>query len=171
MKTTGNWRTVLNRSCIVVIGVIVLVWAGSIWWQVQWIGKNNLYQFLIQGGCVVLRGPYLSSYPMTEYSDAHPVQALKPGWSFEKSRWPGVETFTVEDCLTPIETFTAIYTTQKAIAVWPLAIPPIVIVSIPPLRRKLAARRTAQLHQCPKCNYDRRGITQGSPCPECGTGG
>ncbi len=30
------------------------------------------------------------------------------------------------------------------------------------------ARRRARIDQCPKCNYDRRGIAAGVPSPECG---
>lgn len=147
----------------------MVIWVTSLWWQVQWMGKNNVYQFLIEGGCIVLRGPYLHSYMPAEFHDAHPVQIFDSGWVVRKSTFPGILTMTTEDCLSPIEPFTAIWTPQKAIAFWPLAIATLVAVAVPRIHQKLADMRTSKLFHCPKCKYDRRGIPASAPCPECNT--
>ncbi|HMN39846.1 MAG TPA: hypothetical protein PKE29_03310 [Phycisphaerales bacterium] len=36
-------------------------------------------------------------------------------------------------------------------------------------RFDILARRRERLNLCPKCNYDRVGLSPGAVCPECGT--
>jgi hypothetical protein len=38
-------------------------------------------------------------------------------------------------------------------------------------RRKVGAARRRPPGRCPGCNYDRAGLREGSPCPECGHAG
>jgi hypothetical protein len=49
-----------------------------------------------------------------------------------------------------------------------LGIQPVFISALALLTLRMFARR-ALPHECPACLYDRRGIPDASPCPECGT--
>ena len=127
--------------------LLVVVWVGSGWWGFLWMSPRRF-------GCVVWAGQIKAGHhtlvnPQPEFEFLHPPgETYHLYWSFS-----GGTSSTVGLAAFPI---------------WSLVLPSL-LVTAAARRLDTLARRRARAGLCPKCDYDRTGLTPTALCPECGT--
>jgi hypothetical protein len=94
-----------------------------------------------------------------------PGNRMLPGWAVNAGPFcPPVFWY----LYVPASRSTAFWIAGVVVPLWPLIVVaalPMTVISV----RERRARRRASCSLCPACGYDRRGIPEGAPCPECGT--
>ena len=123
--------------------VLLVVWVGSGWWNVQWVVSPRL-------GLGIAQGCFLRF--IDENYDF--VPGFSAGRNFAWSR------FHVEWLFVNRGPF-------LAIPLWPVIVLSLFATAFA-WRLDALARRRARAGFCPKCNYDRTGLAPGAVCPECG---
>lgn len=141
--------------------LVAVVWIGSIWYECS-LQDSAMppHRFVIGEGCIRyyhygfsdrVRVPPKAdlSFRQTMF---HTLQWL-PAWKFGG---PPILTPTAPTQLEMLD-----------VPLWPLA----PMLGVPYVVSFWSSRREAKRDRqrlCPKCNYDRRGLTPDAPCPECG---
>ena len=156
MKPHPKLRKTIKWGGAAVTVLLVVVWVGSIWWDVSWGSRRNGFGDVGAGGFGIL------------YHSAKKSDSMITGWRLSEvddlanMRW----WFHV----TALNPSPQTYFYMLTIPLW---WPVLVVLSATALAWRLdtLARRRENLNLCPKCNYDRTGILQDAKCPECGVGG
>ena len=142
LRKTIKWGGAALTMLLVAVGI------GSGWWTVSWIGRSGIHVGAIYGRLIV-RGTNRGSFggsPGTGWYGGYMESQL--GWWFDWRTTP--RGWSVEA---------------------PFWLPSVIslLVTAVAWRLDTLARRRARLNLCPKCNYDRAGITGDAKCPECGS--
>jgi hypothetical protein len=155
MKPHPRIRTAIKWSGAVVTVLLVGVWIGSGW-------------FVLGNRAATFR-----------WNGIHHGLLV---WSWQSSRgWqgPGITLYTYPQVGWEIETtaYSLRWTPQYdgynldrwvLLPLWILVVPAAAITGTA-WRLDTLARRRAKRNFCPKCEYDRTGLTTGVICPECGS--
>jgi hypothetical protein len=133
---------------VVVCVALTGVWVTSIWWTVGWEGLHSC--ILIHHGCLTAWWEKGASSDWKELMFIRPqvrdaALVLRPSIQIDNRDTIVTIPFWVVAAAGAVPTAAA----------W---------------RFDAFARRRARTGHCPACNYDRTGIPDASPCPECGTG-
>ncbi len=155
MKPHPRIRKTIKWGGAVVTVLLVVVWIGSGWWSAAAATDAGHSVTLTQGTWLV--GKITSANPsahggflLERWSPPLGPRSAYFRWWFNWTSWK-----------------------QN----WCLGIPGWIPTAFALLATAIAwrldtiARRRERLYLCPKCNYDRTGITSDMKCPECGSGG
>ena len=144
-------RKTIKWGGAVVTVLLVVVWIGSIWWDVSWASKRNGFVDVGAGGIGIL------------YHQGTKTDSTISGWRLHEvaddasMRW-WLDAVALNS-----------WATWCSITI-PLWCPIVITLCASGFAWRLdtLARRRAKLNLCPKCNYDRTGLAAGAVCPECG---
>lgn len=138
------WRTTKWAGAVLSI-VLVVVWAGSAWYDVAWFGKGG-YLVSVESGRLAVGWPVAPG-------DVQPSSV----WRVERSpptlRWWYARSGSA-------------FATWILLPIWPIALST-AIVTLGAWRLDTNARDRLRHSACVKCGYDRAGLAAASPCPEC----
>ena len=145
----------------VVSVVLVVVWVGSAWWDVEWMGPGGS-SIGVDAGCLHLRGSWLKTvgHESTLLGGLpFGIRDIHAGWTIGRAHdgfdwWPSSLGFN--------------QFWSYEFPVWPMIVG-VLIATVAAWRLDALARRRDFTGLCPKCNYDRTGLAVGAVCPECGT--
>jgi hypothetical protein len=151
MKPHPRIRKTIKWGGAAVTVLLVVVWVGSIWWDVAWCSKRIGFVDVGAGGIGFL-------YHQPSKSDSSIA-----GWRFDD----------VADDASMRWWFNV--TAVNSWATWcSITIPlwcPFGIIAVAcglAWRLDTLARRRAKLNPCAKCGYDLTGLLKDAKCPECG---
>jgi hypothetical protein len=147
-------RKAIKWGCAATTVFLVVVWIGSGWWKPMWI-ETRAGDLEIDRGRVCFQSSDFLDYPTDWPQNAWPRGVMElPKFRIE---W-GV-TIKIGGAKREI-----------AIPLWMFALLAGAVTAFA-WRLDTLARRRALLNLCPKCHYDRTGLTGGlgAVCPECGT--
>ena len=146
MPRTGRRRvvTALKWSGLSVSGVLGVLWVASIWYSVSWIGFTD--------GSFLSVGIRDGAFGMSRIGTG-PLYQGHIGWRLERS-----EAFT---WMPRFDWFKSGF-----VVMLPLWTP--IAVLAPVTGWLFWMGRRARPGRCPQCRYDRAGLPNSAPCPECG---
>jgi hypothetical protein len=150
MRKTIKW----TGAAVTVLLVVVWIGSGWCWWR--GVRRSN---FDLSAG----HGSITLWYRDPERGPLGSASGLLPGPGYRNFYWTPFRLdlgFTRQD----------LFGWRVNLPIWPLA-SAASLIAITAWRLDTLARRRARLNLCPKCNYDRTGLTGGpcAICPECGT--
>ncbi|HMN40148.1 MAG TPA: hypothetical protein PKE29_04835 [Phycisphaerales bacterium] len=148
MKPHPRIRKTIKWGGAAVTVLLVVVWAGSRWWNAGY--EADRWVVGAVGGRL-----HLSTY-------APGSTAILGGWYVlrQARRFEGWQWGFSHDVFGYLESW--------AVPMWPL---PLLSGASALLAWRLdTLARRARLGRCPKCNYDRTGLSPAAVCPECGKG-
>ncbi len=139
-------RKTVKWGGVVVSVLLVVVWAGSIWFEATWSPDGKQWVMAKEGRLVISkRGLGIPGYPHAACWRHVTPPHLVWDWVWRGNRFD-----------------------------WYLAVPLwaparlCTLISMNPWGLDIHARRRAHVGLCPNCNYDRAGLASGAVCPECG---
>ncbi len=153
MKPHPRIRTAIKWGGLAVTAVLVVVWIGSAWGDIEYAMPRQ--------GLVAVRHGRIEVFGMDPRLvwEGNVVSVSAPGVSLdgpEPSRF----------------TWWGSWKTDSLgwRAVVPLWLPAVATLSVglAACIPEMLARRRARLNRCPTCGYDRAGIGKDAVCPECG---
>ncbi|HMN40146.1 MAG TPA: hypothetical protein PKE29_04825, partial [Phycisphaerales bacterium] len=153
MKPHPKLRKTIKWGGAAVTALLVVVWVGSGWWNIEYAMPRQ--------GLVALRYGRVEVFGMDPRLvwEGNVVSVSGPGVSLngpEPSRftwWGGWKTDSLG--------------WRAVVPLW-LPAGATLGMTIAVCAPEMLARRRARVHHCPKCNYDRAGIAKDAVCPECG---
>ncbi len=157
MKPHPRIRKTVKWGGAVVTVLLVVVWIGSLWWQVS-LDCGHGVDVGIAGGRLALAfdQEQWPSYPGKLALHRRPQQMRKMGWGPEHR---------VDIVLTATQL--GIRGEHYAVPIWMLASGGL-LGTVCMIRFDSLARRRARIGLCPKYRYDRAGLAADAVCPECG---
>jgi hypothetical protein len=149
MKPHPRIRKTIKWGGAAVTVLLVVVWVVSLRWYVGWWFSNGAFVQTSKGGML-----FGSAYVGIPAADAGAKAGVLDGRA-DTLLWSHVWHYPRG---------------------WHAVVPAWIFVGIAGLVTAAAwhldtlARRRARLSLCPKCNYDRAGLSKDAVCPECGNG-
>jgi hypothetical protein len=163
MKPHPKIRKTIKWGGAAVTVLLVVVWVASGWFRlVAFSGWNDTLG--VSRGRVSISIPRDRTVPGFVRTKVYIRQAL----SFARGRWDW--NFQHQQSLvgTSLNGIALRVTTESVyVPIWALLIP---VAGLTLLAHILGSHR-ARSNLCPKCGYDRTGLSVGAVCPECGSGG
>jgi hypothetical protein len=146
VKPHPRIRKTVKWGGAVVSVLLVVVWVGSGWWQVNVDLASGMHLEVFHGNvrAANLGAPYFAGQQGLHLNPREPVDSR---WVLFFNRSVGSRAWEM----------TLWFPTAMTLLVTGVA-----------WRLDTLARRRARVGLCPKCNYDRTGLPPGAVCPECG---
>jgi hypothetical protein len=149
VKPHPRIRTTVKWGGAAVTVLLAGVWVGSGWQSYLWIDMNSpMHGYALESGSLSVLGPNRAF-----------VHSQYRGWVAHRHVF--VMNWRVG---------TRMVSSWEAwsIPLW-IFVLPVAVASGAAWHLDTRARRRAKLDLCPKCGYNRTGLTPGAVCPECGT--